>query len=310
VDCRGDQHSAPGQARDLSVHTLFVSEVGAIRAPWRIALFCVASIAALIVSAVIVGPIISMIFRVAGIYGVSNGPWVEAIGLLGGTAIALRWVDKRPWSDVWLDAAAARPRLLALGFVLGGACIGLPILALIAGGWLERMVSGGGSWWGAMLRITLVLVPAALLEELMTRGYILSVLRDWWGWKWAIFATSAAFGLLHLMNNGATVESVGLVTLAGVFLATVVYVTRSLYAAWMAHFAWNWMMAAVFHASVSGYPFEAPSYRYVDAGPDWATGGDWGPEGGVPAALGMGAGIAVLYGSKRARQKTSNDAQS
>jgi CAAX protease family protein len=293
----------------LNVQRLFVSEVGAIRAPWRIALFCAVSIACLIVSAVIVGPIITMLFGLAGIYGVSNQAWVEAIGLIAGTGATLRWIDKRPWSDVWLDGAAAKPRLLALGFALGVVCIGFPILGLVAGGWLRRVASGGGSWWGAMFRVTLVLVPAALLEELMIRGYILSVLRDWWGWKWAIAATSVAFGLLHLMNNGATAESVGLVMLAGVFLATVLYATRSLYAAWMAHFAWNWTMAALFHASVSGYPFEAPSYRYVDAGPDWATGGEWGPEGGVPAALGMGAGIVLLYGSKRSRRNTTNDAQ-
>ena len=30
-------------------------------------------------------------------------------------------------------------------------------------------------------------------------------------------------------------------------------------------------MAALFHTAVSGYPFEAPAYRYVDAGPKWAT---------------------------------------
>jgi uncharacterized protein len=293
----------------LNVRPLFVSEVGAIRAPWRIALFCLVSIASLIASAVVVGPVITLWFDFVGVRGVSNESWVEAIGLFGSTALMVRYIDKRPWSDVWLDGAAAKPRLLALGFSLGAACIGLPIIGLVAGGWLDRVASGSGSWWGAMLRISLVLLPAALLEELMTRGYILSVLRDWWGWRWAIIATSVGFGLLHLANNGATAESVGLVTLAGVFLATVLYATRSLYAAWMAHFAWNWMMAAVFHASVSGYPFEAPSYRYVDAGPNWATGGDWGPEGGVPAALGMGAGIAVLYRSRRTRQRISDDAQ-
>jgi hypothetical protein len=54
-------------------------------------------------------------------------------------------------------------------------------------------------------------------------------------------------------------------------------------------------MAALFHASVSGYPFESPYYRYVDSGPDWATGGEWGPEGGIPAALGMVAALAILF---------------
>src|SRR5207247_455408 len=107
--------------------------------------------------------------------------------------------------------------------------------------------------------------------ELLTRGYLLTVLRDAWGWPAAVGATSVAFGLLHLRNAGADAQSVILVSLAGVFLATVRIVTGSLYSAWAAHFAWNWTMAALFHAPVSGYAFDAPAYRYVDAGPDWAT---------------------------------------
>ena len=51
----------------------------------------------------------------------------------------------------------------------------------------------------------------------------------------------------------------------------------------------------VFHTAVSGIPLEAPRYRYVDAGPDWATGGEWGPEGGIPAGLGMAGGIVYLF---------------
>ena len=307
MDCRGNQRSSIGPSRQLNVRPFFVSETGAIRAPWRIALFSLVSIASLIVSAVLFGPLVTSFFQLVGVRGVTNAPWVEVFGLLIATGVCIRWIDRRSWRDVWLAPSAARPSLLLLGFALGALCIGLPILGLIAGHWLREAPSAAGSWWAAMIRTSLVLIPAALLEELMTRGYILSVLRDWWGWKWAIAATSIAFGLLHLANNGATIESVGLVTIAGFFLAGVLYATRSLYAAWMAHFAWNWVMAAVFHASVSGFPFEAPGYRYVDSGPDWATGGDWGPEGGLPAALGMAAGIAVLYGSKRTRLTTQEE---
>lgn len=257
-----------------------------------------------IVSAFIVGPIILEIFDLAGVLGVSNDPWIEAIGLLAATAICLRVIDKRPWSDVWLDREASRPSLIAIGFILGGACIGVPILAMTAIGWLHIAPGPAGSWIGAMSRISLILIPAALLEELLTRGYILSALQRAWGWGWAVVATSIAFGLLHIWNDGANVESVLIVTLAGLFLAAVLYVTRSLYAAWAAHFAWNWVMAAIFHASVSGYPFEAPMYRYVDAGPDWATGGGWGPEGGIPAALGMVVGVGLLFKLKHSRSRS------
>ena len=262
-------------------------------------IFLLVTIASLIVADALVGPAVNLIFSAIGVRGVTSESWVEAAGLLGATAICIRKIDKRPWSDVWLDEDAARPGVLVLGFLIGAACIGLPTLALLAGGWLGHEAGGVGSWWAAMFRTSLVLVPAALFEELMTRGYVLSVLRDWWGWKWAVVATSVGFGLLHITNNGATVSSVALVTLAGFFLAGVLFATRSLYAAWMAHFAWNWTLAAVFHASVSGYPFEAPRYRYVDAGPDWATGGEWGPEGGLPAALGMIGGMAFLFMRRR-----------
>jgi membrane protease YdiL (CAAX protease family) len=254
-----------------------------------------------IVCAGVIGPIVAWTFRVIGLSGVSNEPMVSALALLVATGICLTAIDKRPWSDVWLDAGAARPRLILLGFAIGALAIGLPIVALIGGGWLREMASAPGSWWGATIRVSALLIPAALSEELFTRGYIMSVLRESWGWPWAIAATSIGFGLLHLKNPGATAESISMVILAGVFLASVVYSTRSLYAAWAAHFAWNWVMAAIFHAYVSGLPLESPGYRYVDAGPDWATGGAWGPEGGIPAALGMAGGIALLVSRRRAR---------
>lgn len=227
--------------------------------------------------------------------GVTTQSLISAAGVFGGTAFSLRFVDKRPWRDVWLSRDSARPSLLAYGFAIGAVAVSVPILALIGAHWLRLETSASGSLIGSGLRVTLFLLPAALFEELLTRGYILSVLRECWGWQWAVAATSVGFGMMHLANNGATVQSVALVTLAGFFLAGVLYATKSLYAAWMAHFAWNWMMAVFFHTAVSGYPLEAPRYRYVDAGPDWATGGVWGPEGGVPAGLGMCVGIGYLF---------------
>lgn len=251
-----------------------------------------------------VGPILNEFFQLAGLRGVTTEYWVTCAGLLGGTVVSLRYIDRRPWSAVWLGHDAARPPLLVLGFVIGAFAIGIPTGLLILGHWLRNTGASSGSWFGAAIRISLTLLPAALLEELLTRGYILSALVESWGWLWAVVATSIGFGMLHLANNGASVEAVGLVTFAGFFLAAVLYATRSLYAAWMAHFAWNWTMAVVFHTAVSGYPFESPHYRYVDAGPDWATGGDWGPEGGVPAGVGMIAGMVFVLVRRSSRDAT------
>jgi len=291
----------------LNARQVFIGTTGALRAPWRVVVFAAASIASLIIASATVGPILTGVFGVVGLRGVSTQEWVVVAGLLGGTTICLRWIDKRPWSDVWLDRSAARPSVLGYGFAIGALAIGIPICLLVGAHWLRERPGSAGSWIAAALRVSFVLLPAALLEELLTRGYILSVLREAWGWSWAIGVTSVGFGLLHLQNPSASVGSVTLVTLAGFFLAGVLYATKSLYAAWAAHFAWNWTMAVAFHTAVSGIPMEAPRYRYVDAGPDWATGGDWGPEGGIPAGLGMIGGIAYFFVRRRrepAREET------
>jgi hypothetical protein len=144
--------------------------------------------------------------------------------------------------------------------------------------------------------VTIILAPAALYEELFSRGYIFATLGRWLGWPVAIGLTSLVFGLLHVPNPGGSNSlAIAMVTLAGVYLAVVLLATKSLYAAWMAHLAWNWVMAVVLHVAVSGLPFPHPDYEIVDDGPDWLTGGPWGPEGGVAAGAGMLAAMAYLY---------------
>jgi membrane protease YdiL (CAAX protease family) len=283
----------------LNAQRIFFTDARVLRAPWRIFLFLLFTGVAVRVCAVIVGPLLEAAFAVTGLRGVSTAPWIECAALLIATAASLRWVDKRPWSYVWLGREAANPTGIALGFAIGAAAIGLPIALLLSAHWLRDAGGPVGSLWSAGFRITMLLLPAAFLEELLSRGYVLAVLREVWGWPWAIAVTSAAFGALHLANAGANVESTTLVMLAGVFLAVVLVATRSLYAAWAAHFAWNWTMAVIFHTAVSGLPLESPRYRYVDAGPDWATGGEWGPEGGLPAGIGMLSGIAYLIARRR-----------
>ena len=219
--------------------------------------------------------------------------------VLAATAVMLRFIDLRPWSDVGLGRAAGGVRLLGAGAAMGGAPIAAACAGLFVAGWLRMAPGVPGSSLAAALTVTGFLLPAALYEELLCRGYLLTAVRDAVGTWGAVVLTSVAFGLLHLMNAGATAESVLLVTLAGIFLAAVRVVYDSLYAAWAAHVAWNWVMAVPLHAAVSGQQFASPDYRTVSAGPAWITGGGWGPEGGLAAGLGMVAALAYLQSRHR-----------
>ncbi|HKO15217.1 MAG TPA: CPBP family intramembrane glutamic endopeptidase [Gemmatimonadaceae bacterium] len=286
----------------MSARAWLYAADGRLRAPWRILVFLLAAVASFAVAQSLASPLLRE-GRPLGNAPLAAEFLVLALALLGAHLLVVRWMERRSWSAVWLGAAAAQPSQWLRGWIVGALAIGIPCLLLIGVRWLAVVPGAGGSWFGAAGRTSIALLPAALWEELLTRGYVLSVLRDAWGWWPAIATTSIAFGAMHLTNPGADLQSVTLVTVAGFFLGGIVWATRSLYAAWMAHFAWNWVMAVALHASVSGVPFDQPDYRTVDAGPDWATGGPWGPEGGAAAGLGMIGGLVYLSVRRRHEQR-------
>lgn len=215
--------------------------------------------------------------------------------------LMLRWVDHMPWSYVGLGREQLTPRLVVVGLALGALCILIPSGGLLLAHDLSLVtgLQGRHSWLVLAGGGALLFLPQSLSEEMISRGYLFAALRDGLGATAALAITSIGFGLLHRFNPGATTQSVCIVILAGVFLAAILVITRSLYAVWMAHFAWNWSMAELLHSAVSGIRFPYSSYRMDSTGPTWLSGGAWGPEGGAAAVAGMAVGIALLVQWRR-----------
>ena len=278
----------------MTLRALFVAADGRTRAPWRILLFLSLLVCCAIVVMVALRPLLSPLDTLTGTRGTSEAMGMT-IALLMAHGIMLGMIDRAPWSYAGLNARAARPSVLAAGFGIGIAPIAVTSLLLLAIGWLDVQPAPDGPWWGAAVRVSVALLPAAFYEELLSRGYVFSALADGLGKAGAVVLTSVGFGVLHVWNPGWTYGSIASVILAGVFLAAILLVTRSLYAAWLAHFAWNWLMAVPLHVRVSGLSLATPDYVTVDAGPDWATGGKWGPEGGAIAAAAMILALLLLY---------------
>lgn len=281
---------------------IFFGNDGKLRAPWRGALFVAACVGGLLCSSLLVAAIESVASMLE--LRVIVHPLVEPLGFLIAHVIMLREIDRRGWSFVWLHREAAGVPALAMGSALGALALAVPVTIMLLGGQLSVADSSDGSWWLTAWLSAGVLLPAAFGEELFARGYLFALLREAAGWKWALGVTSVGFGLLHMANPGANWQSLSVVILAGFFLGAIVLVTGSLYAATLAHFVWNWIMAAVLHMPVSGVGIAgSPDYRVVETGPDWLTGGNWGPEGGLAAAFGLGIGLAYLYWSGTRRDR-------
>lgn len=212
---------------------------------------------------------------------------ILSLSLLIAHVVMVRLIDRRDWTWVGLGQQHVAPRPLLLHSILGIVAIGVPTLLLLLVGWfrLEPQPGGSTAWAIFALSTLALLAPAALFEELLFRGYPFAVLREAVGVQATVAVTSVVFALMHFQNPGAGLLPLFVVVLAGVWLAAVLLVTGSLVAAWLAHLAWNWALVGLLHAPVSGFRMAVPGYRLVDAGPEWATGGIWGPEGSIFAAL-------------------------
>lgn len=239
-------------------------------------------------------------------------PVAVPAGLLAAHAFVIGRFERGNWGYVSLDGRAAKPNRWVASAGLGAAAIAVPTALLLAVGMFAFAPTEDGSSLATGAYLAWVLVPAALGEELLARGYLFSLLREFSGWRWAVAITSIGFGLLHLPNPGSNPQAILTVVLAGVFLGLVLVRTASLYAAWAAHAAWNLVLAALLHADVSGIAFAGtPDYRLVDTGPDWLTGGQWGPEGGAAAAAGLLlASVLLLRPLLQARTAATTDSSS
>ncbi|MBL0171809.1 MAG: CPBP family intramembrane metalloprotease [Gemmatimonadaceae bacterium] len=277
------------------------AQPGRLRAIWRLTAFGLALLVFQPVTESILAPLFGVMSRAVG-EPVAAYPWITLTSVVAALVLALRVIDEVPWRAAALGEGTWRPRVLLFGLLLGAAAITFTVVALWATGSahiqavsdsLGAVGTESNTWAPSALRVAMVLAPAALWEELVFRGYLWSVAEDAGGVALARWATAVAFGAVHVLNPGAGLWSTAVVTLAGFCLGAVRERTGSLGAAWLAHFAWNWVMAAVLHVPVSGMSFEMPGYRTVVRGATWWTGGEWGPEGGGAALLVMSGALLL-----------------
>ncbi|WP_306054298.1 CPBP family intramembrane glutamic endopeptidase [Natronococcus wangiae] len=130
-----------------------------------------------------------------------------------------------------------------------------------------------------LLSAILLGLLAAITEELVFRGYALSLIRYRWGWPKAIVLTSMLFGLLHNAKVEGTVASelyILIAASAGLLYALVTYYTRDVWNAVVLHAVWN----TAFHADVLSIrpatkraDDAVVTYEYTDA--SYLFGGDW-----------------------------------
>jgi len=224
-----------------------------------------------------------------------------AVALFGRAAWAVvaTWLACRmvhwPMGDAYLRDARWWRRVLQ-GMGLGVVMLAFVSLAPVAFGHQQFRASKDGLFelaatffWGA-----LACVWIALSEELWTRGYALRQLHRAVGNWGAAVGTGLWFGLMHGANPGATWLAIFNVALVGVWLALTVYRTGSMWLAIGFHFTWDFLELFFWGEPLSGGPGRASIFVRLPSNADLWTGGEFGPEAGLPNTVMLSALILLF----------------
>ena len=211
------------------------------------------------------------------------------------------WVwfyEGRPMWTLGYERARALLRY-AGGFAAGilifagaaGLLMALGALRLEAGDPSRQGIAALG---GVLIALTGWIVQGGA-EEVVLRGWALPVLgaryRPWIG----LALSSVIFALLHGMNSHLSVLALVNLALFGVFAGLYALREGSIWGISALHSAWNWVQGNILGFEVSGLEAGGVSlWKLKTQGPDWITGGGFGPEGGVAVTAVLLIGIAVI----------------
>ncbi len=264
---------------------VFLAADGRVRPGWRAALYVPVFVATLL-------PFV-VLLMVASKGGGEPGEQFGLGALVGGVIgtvcalwaawILLRVADKRPFKTLGVWFYDGWGTELALGLVGAAAMMTVIVGPLAAGGLIDLRLADfepmgllAGLAWSAG-----ILVPAAAAEEFLFRGYPFQRLVDAWGAWIPAVGLSALFGLAHLDNPNAGWFSTANTVLAGIWLAVAYLKTRALWLPIGLHFSWNFVMGFGYGLPISGLVLPWKVLEARATGPEWLTGGDYGPEGSI-----------------------------
>jgi hypothetical protein len=146
----------------------------------------------------------------------------------------------------------------------------------------------------ALLSVITIAV-ATLALEVAFRGFLFIQLIEATGPVFATLFLSFLYATLSAFRPDATALSILDTFLFAVLFCTACLRTRALWIGWGIHFAWSAVAAIVFGLPISvDFGFNNLIFTSV-TGPDWFTGGAYGPEAAFFTAIVLLAGIFFLH---------------
>ncbi len=254
---------------------------------------------------------------------IALGGVATVLATLGSLWLAGRLLDRRPFAGFGFHLDRVWWGDFAFGLGLGVLLMTAIFLAELAVGWVTirgtfQTAESGQSFALAFATPLVLFVCVGIYEEALSRGYLLRNLSEGLNFRflgrraaivlaWVI--SSAVFGAMHAGNPNSTLVSTSNLVIAGLFLGLGTVLTGELAIPIGLHITWNLFQGNVYGFPVSGAELNRVTFVAIaQGGPDWVTGGDFGPEAGV---VGLGATVAgmllIVWWTRRRRGRLAFD---
>ena len=233
-----------------------------------------------------------------GLAGLHALLWIGFAPTLLAVLTWVRFVERRSLASIGLTGPAPLKTFLR-GLIIGIGTISLVVLAIWSAGGMQA--AGIGPAWRSpvgLMQIGLLLLGftfQASVEEVIFRGWLLSVLARKSNIVLAVLLVSLTFTFLHYSPHQPLLIVMGSF-LFSLFACTWALRTGSVWGVMGWHTGWNWLLATGFELPVTGIDAHLPALLVAlrPQGVDALTGGVQGPEGSVLCSLFFLAAIAWM----------------
>jgi len=290
--------------RSFLSNILFSPTEPRLRAGWRL----VIQVMLQIVLSVIAGLVIFLPYSLlsgrttlSGLPFLTISEGIEFLTILLSILLVRRYIDKRSFVSLGLEMDKKTILDILAGIGITFIMMGLIFFSEWRLGWISIVsfawnVDPIENVIAQTVLFFLVFMLVSWNEELMSRGYHLQTIASGLNLFWGLVISSAIFGSLHLANPHASWIGAFGIFFAGLFLGYAYIRTKKLWLSMGLHIGWNFFEGVVFGFPVSGLDIYHMTHLNV-SGPNFWTGGNFGPEAGliILPTIALGAGLVYLY---------------
>ena len=156
-----------------------------------------------------------------------------------------------------------------------------------------------------LIKIFIIFIFQALLEEILFRGYLMPFFSKVIGIKFTITLLSFLFTCIHLFNPNLDIIGLANVFLAGVTFSLIYYYTGNLWLVGAMHTLWNFILGFIVGSQISGIiTYNSVFFSIPVENKDLISGGVFGFEASIVTTIvELTISLFVIYLIKKEKNK-------